>query len=116
MNFRYQKHKELHELKNIPEYIFAQYDFERGQYLSCEIKGYEQSFPILIYEWEKIESKGIDIEKLPLEEYAKGFLEGYHTDLIPKVLSRTFDVRSPKTLLTLLSRVAMASFSTVEPK
>jgi hypothetical protein len=33
--------------------------------------------------------------------------------LMPKVASKTFEVRSPKTLLTLLSRDAMATFSTV---
>ena len=77
----YTKHPTGLDLMRIPGMILEQYD------ISCEYKYLEVSgfgeIPFPLFALLGIEHLNIDIDTLPLDYYAKGFIEGYNTNLIP---------------------------------
>lgn len=82
MNRRYRDHDIKPYTNEMPKII---QDFYRQEnYALIEIKGFEQQhFPMPFYKEQLLVSKGIDFWKLPLKLYANGFLDGYHSNLIP---------------------------------
>lgn len=77
----YKKHPKGLELSVYPNELLARYQVD-CEYLYLDIEGFGD-IPIHKVALKGVELKNIKIEKLPLKEYAKGFIEGYNIDLIP---------------------------------
>ncbi len=77
----YKKHPKGLELSVYPNELLTRYQVD-CEYLYLDIEGFGD-IPIQKVALKGVELKNIKIEKLPLKEYAKGFIEGYNIDLIP---------------------------------
>lgn len=77
----YKKHPTNIDLTRIPIPILNKY-FIICEYRYLNVSGFGE-IPFPLFAILGVENNKIDISTLPLKEYAKGFIEGYNTNLIP---------------------------------
>lgn len=79
----YKRHPQGLSIMRMPIQMLKVYDIV-CEYDYIEIEGFKE-IPIHKFALKGVEYNNIDIRKIPLKEYAKGFIDGYNTNLVPFV-------------------------------